>query len=203
MNAALKILVCITVSLIWMSSSSHAAIVGAEVISPTGASGLSVSGTLGSDDLDGDGEFDDLEVVQIIFTLDQQGLVTIDSDVEGFNSFMYLFTQYDPATGTYDDMYWNDNESRRELDSYLELSLAAGTHMVTLSVSGYTASDALQGYDASRPYAGINDAGANDLYGTWNLTLMTDDGPSEVPVPAALPLFFSALLGLRLLARRR
>ncbi len=114
-------------------------------------------------------------IEQIQFTVEVDGLVSIESSSDEL-SYLYLFD----GVALLEDDY-----------SSIETELAAGDYMVTIGLLGYQASDALAGFDALAP---------SGLTGSWTVTINT---PMAVPVPAALPLFFSALTGLALVRRRK
>lgn len=115
-------------------------------------------------------------IEKIEFNVAIDGLVSIESTSVD-PSYMRLFDSSDNQIG--------------EDNSFIEQELVAGDYMVTIGLAGYTALNALNGFD---PYAIPNRATA------WTVNLTT---PSPVPVPAALPLFFSAVTGLLLVRRRK
>jgi hypothetical protein len=90
-----------------------------------------------------------------------------------------------------------------DLDPFLQLSaLAAGNYI--LAIGNFVFPERLSNEDA-RDNAGSGlpprEAGPWDYRVTFTST--PAQAPSEVPVPAALPLFVTGLVGLGLLARRR
>ena len=132
------------------------------------------------------------------FTVAVAGNVSITSDGRGFNSFIYLFDSNGialafndnaPGVGIFEESYYDS----AILDYYLD----EGSYTVTIGHGLHSAEAAwVDGFISGVDAAGII---ASDGYTerTWDLKVVT-----PVPVPAALPLFFSALAGLGLLRRR-
>ncbi len=115
-------------------------------------------------------------IEQIEFTVAVEGLVTIES-TSFHTSYMRLFNASDIQIGS--DF------------SAIDEVLVAGDYMVTIGLAGYTEANALDGFDAFA-IPGRTSA--------WTMELTT---PTAIPVPAALPLFFSAVTGLLLVRRRK
>ncbi len=84
-------------------------------------------------------------------------------------------------------------------DSYLELDLGVGSYMVVIGPDSYSAAEALVGESLGIEYSWFANARTNPALGEWTVTVTSIN---EVPVPAAFPLFLSALVGLGFLRRK-
>lgn len=133
------------------------------------------------------------------FTVDTAGMVTISSDNTGIDSYIMLFDSSDAqlAVNDNDPSYHGSLFDDAAYDSGMEFYLAADSYFVTIGAGSYNITDALQGFMSNVDAADtiFNDYGS----ASWQLQAVT---PSPVPVPAALPLFISALAGLGWLRRR-
>lgn len=133
------------------------------------------------------------------FTVDTAGMVTISSDNMGVDSYIMLFDSSNVQLAVNDDdpLYDGSPFDDAAYNSGMEIYLEADSYFVTIGAGSYNITDALQGFMSNV------DAADTFLYGydnaSWQLQAVT---PSPVPVPAALPLFISALAGLGWLRRR-
>lgn len=155
----------------------------------------------------------DLSISQVQFSATAGTTITIDalvwelfSDLNGdgertgFDSGLMLFSGTDLVAYA-DDGGLGADGSESSLDSLLSYDVTeTGIFTVTIGQQGYTQTDALAGYEINRLF--VDYTGEGKSYGDWQLTITGGSPVSEVPVPAALPLFASALLALGL-ARRR
>lgn len=129
---------------------------------------------------------------QFEFTVENAGLVTVDADINGFNSYMYLLDSNNQVVGI------NDDDPRSDTtDSYLEAVLEAGLYSVTVGPNYFDLGEAISGLREGVPYRFFATPGSNTEFGEWELTVTTTD----VPVPGAMYLFISALVGLVSLRR--
>ncbi|MEE8057470.1 MAG: DVUA0089 family protein [Pseudomonadales bacterium] len=169
------------------------------VLAPLGhAAVFTDSGRINDIDGDGDTLVDDVKISHFIFNVATAGLVTIDVDAEGFDSFIYLFDSNNNVLDENND----DNRDRVwDTDSYIQTSLEVGDYTVTIGQYWYSIEDALQGYTQNWSFAHQADTGWGFDYGNWDLTVNTP-APSEVPLPGALAMFLSALAGLGFLRRQ-
>ena len=152
------------------------------------AAEFSDSGNIGLFDGDGDTFADDLSYGELSFTVATAGTVSITSEAS-FDGYLVVFDTSDNSV-----VYQNDDDPLKGFfneDAGLEEFFAAGSYKAVLGViSGDTVGNALQGYIADRPFTGAGD---------WSMNIVT---PVAVPLPAALPMFISALLGLGLMRRK-
>lgn len=154
---------------------------------------IQTSGSLYDIDADGDLLVDDMKVGQVFFQVHTAGTVTIDlTTTNTFNSWMYLFDMAGPTL-----IAENDDESLSNRDSYIAIDLAPGQYMVGIGSILTLESEALQGYMQDFTFANNRYASSTASVGDWSLTVTT-----PVPVPPALLLFASALLGLVSVSRR-
>ena len=134
-----------------------------------------------------------LRINQIYFTVATAGTVTIDSTSDFVRStsssagYLFLFDESDTLIANPDEDF-----PRGHYDSHISRVLDPGNYMVTIGIAESTYQNAIDGSD---------DRARKGWEGIWTVTVTTPS-VAEVPLPAALPLFFSAVTGL-LLSRRR
>ena len=153
----------------------------------------------------------DLSIGQVSFFATAGSTVTIDAlvwevssdlngdgELTGFDSYLMLFSGTDLLKSA-DDGGLGSDGSQSSFDSLLTYNISqTGQYMVTIGQAGYSAADALLGFEGNRLY--VDYTGQMLGYGDWQLTIT---GASPVPVPAALPLFASALVALGFIRRKR
>ena len=136
----------------------------------------------------------DMLLGQFSFSVEVAGTVTIDVDATDFDSYIYLYGESLAVPVA------NDDESLGNTDSYLQLELNAGDYLVAIGPYIYSPTEGLNGSKANRDflsdYAGVSPGSSA---GAWSISVST---PTAVPVPAAFPLFLSALAGLGFLRRK-
>ncbi len=138
----------------------------------------------------------DMLLGQFSFSVAVAGTVTIDVDATDFDSYIYLYGDF------LDSPIANDDESFNNTDSYLQLELDAGDYSVAIGPYIYSPTEGLNGKKLNRDFlADYAAGGLSDNAGVWAISV---DMPTAtaVPVPAALPLFLSALAGLGFLRRK-
>lgn len=129
---------------------------------------------------------------QFEFSVENAGLVTIDADIVGFNSYMYLLDSNNQVVSVN-----NDDPRSDTLDSYIEEVLEVGIYRITVGPNYFDLDEAIAGLRPGIPYRFFATPGSNTEFGEWALTVTT----TEVPVPGAVYLFMSALIGLVSLRR--
>ena len=135
-----------------------------------------------------------MQLGQFQFSVEVAGDVTIAAGIEGYNSFIYL---YDMSSDQ--PIAENDNDPNSfSLDSYLALDLAAGDYMLAIGPSFYGAAEGLAGERIGVSHLPFALTGEYENSGSWSVAVNT----TEVPVPAAFPLFAAALAGLISLRRK-
>lgn len=133
-----------------------------------------------------------MELGQFEFNVDYAGLVTIDADIIGFNSYMYLLDSNNQVVSVNNDDPRSDTN-----DSYIEEVLEVGIYRVTVGPNYFDLEEAIAGLRPGVPYRFFATPGSNAEFGEWSLTVTTTD----VPVPGALYLFISGLVVLVSLRR--
>ena len=164
---------------------------GAAVFTGTGLIVNSTEGAVGNDNGAVIGRLD--------FTVDTAGTVTISSDNVGIDSYIMLFDSNNLQLAVNDDdpSYSGSPFDDAAYNSGMDIYLENDDYFVTIGAGSYNISDALQGFMSNVDAADTIFNGYNSA--SWELTVVT---PTSVPVPAALPLFVSALAGLGWLRRR-
>lgn len=161
---------------------------------------LQMDGLLQDINVGGDPTIADMQVGQFNFSFTTAGEVIIDLTTDGeYDSYIYLFDMNSPTPVLVAE---NDDEIFTVTDSYLALDLAPGDYMVAVGTKLTLAYEALQGYMIDLPFAYNRNWTSTATYGEWGLTVITPDAV-VVPVPAAVWLFGSALLGLVSIGRKR
>ena len=163
------------------------------------AATLDFSGAIKTIDGDGDGK-DDLSISHVGFTLTSAGSVTIDSSASGFDGYLWLFDSEGLCIAE------NNDKGMFEYDALISKDgLAAGEYTLAIGAAQATADEAWQGYDVNRTLESITHEqwGGAGAPGEWSVVLNGNCTVSPVPLPAGLPLFASAILGLFGLSRRR
>ncbi|WOI53191.1 DVUA0089 family protein [Parvularcula sp. LCG005] len=151
------------------------------------------------------------------FTLDADSRLTIRLLSSAFDANLLLFNSLGQGLAGNDDTIPGftpcDTASSASLDSCISIDLLAGDYFVAASINN------AYGYDADGRIMLGNDNGilptpslqvlsyvlGGTLYGAdrdYTLTFIAT-GDSEVPLPAALPMFASALAGGTFLRRRK
>jgi hypothetical protein len=141
-----------------------------------------------------------MQLGQFGFSVGAAGSVTIAVQSSDFDSFIRLY-DLSIAEDANKQIAFNDNDPNDiwTSNSYLELILGPGNYLVAIGPeAGFSAAHGLAGFRAGIGYTPF-DNGQDASFGNWTITVNT---PVAVPVPAALPLFFSALSGLLLLGRK-
>lgn len=193
------------------------------VMSANVSAAIVTSGEIFNIDGDSDGLVDDLLIQTISFDVTAGTQLFIDSlvwestnvdlngdgEITGFDNYMTLF-QGGTQLYSNDDAALGTDGSVHNYDSAITYTFAtAGTYSVSVGQLSYTLAEALQGYQVDRLF---NDyTGAGKTHGDWQLTFNVQSGSlsnvtngvSAVPVPAAVWLFGSGLLGLVGVARRK
>ena len=143
-------------------------------------------------------------------TISRNGTSNLEIDVETFQVTQAGTVTLEATSADFDVMFWLDGpdsdapvftsvyDNIGGSSAYMQLDLDVGIYSVYIgsALPGFSLAEAQQGY-----VAGINSDFWHNSFGTeglWNLEVAT-----PVPVPAALPLFASSLLGLNLLRRKR
>lgn len=127
-----------------------------------------------------------LEIVQVAFEAQQGDEVTLSLAADNFRSQIMLFN---------DETVIDSDGDILDTDSSITFTASeAGVHeyMVAISQFSFLAPEALAGYQHSQ----LRDFDTLDSISeaSWQLTIAGATTP--IPVPAALPMFVSALLGL-------
>ena len=148
---------------------------------------LNFCGTITLIDGDGDGQVDDLSIDSFSFTVIPDGTVSVTATT-GFDSFIFLFDSNNTVLISETSNEGSSNPFN--LDAGFDIELLPGTYTGTIGLIS-NASEALQGYDADKLFSGDGD---------WYVAIELP--PSPVPLPAGLPLFMSALIGLGLFRRK-
>lgn len=156
---------------------------------------ISPSGVIENIDGDQDGLVDDLIVALVSFEVTEAGTVIIDSDVVGFDAYMYVFNDLDQTIA-------QDDDDGFDPDPYLSMELSEGIYRVAIGAFGFNPSDGLQEYKENWSYSSVNEYGTSEVSGTWALEI-SGVAATQVPVPAALPFFLSALTSLLIFRRKR
>ena len=193
------------------------------IMSANVSAAIVTSGEIFNIDGDGDGSVDDLLIQTISFDVTAGTSLLIDSlvwestgvdlngdgEITGFDNYMLLFQGGTQITGN-DDAALGADGSVHNYDSQIAWTFAtAGTYSVSVGQLSYSLSDALLGYQVNRSYADYTNTGKT--HGDWQLTFNVQagslsnvtNGVSAVPVPAAVWLFGSGLIGLIGVARRK
>lgn len=135
----------------------------------------------------------------------------------GFDSILAVFDSAGKKIAQNDDgepgQVGTDKVLGKHYDSYLSLKLEAGSYTVALTQADNFAGDTLESeFIHSVPYFtavfGCSNARFCDQYGhnlsdAWALDVTGADHVAVTPVPAALPLLGSGMVGLGMLAHRR
>lgn len=197
---------------------------GLGMSSLAGASVL--NGTLANFDGDGDGAADDLPIARITFTVTAGTQVFFDSLVRestgvdlngdgritGFDSYMMLFDAAGKTLTINDDAIGGSADGSVDaFDAAFRWTFAeAGTYMVTIGDGTYFQHEALQGFEANRPYHALI---GNENFGAWRLTMSASGGtlsnvsldgvPADVPEPASILLLGAGLAGVAAARRKR
>lgn len=154
---------------------------------PLSSFALVLNGQIVNIDGDNAGGVNDLSISWVEFTLAEQGAVSVSLDA-GFRPQLMLLEK-------------NKGEG---ISSFV--GVASGTTTLTYDASSehdymlaigqmiFTRDHALVGYRDQSSLSGV---------GNWQATLSDNIIVTQVPVPAALPLFFSALCGLVAIRRKQ
>lgn len=186
-----------------------------------------LNGTVANFDADGDGIADDLNIARITFTVTAGTQVFFDALarestgvdlngdglITGFDSYMMLFDARGNTLTIGDDwMAPTPDGSVDFFDSAIRWTFAqAGTYMITIGQGTYFQHEALQGFEANRPYDSFI---GNHDFGAWRLAMTATGGTlsnvaqvgvpaSQVPEPASLLLLGAGLAGAAAARRRR
>ncbi len=186
-----------------------------------------LNGTIANFDADGDGIADDLNIARITFNVSagtqvffdvlarESTGVDLNGDglITGFDSYLMLFDARGNTLTIGDDwMAPTPDGSVDFFDSAIRWTFAeAGTYMITLGQGTYFQQEALQGYEANRPYDAFI---GNQNFGAWRLTMTATGGTlsnvvqdgvpvSQVPEPASLLLLGAGLAGVAAARRKR
>ena len=176
-----------TLPLVLLSSLGHSSV-------------ISFDGTTETIDGNGDGVFNEVSIGQVRFTVESDGVVELDADITGYDGYMYVFNSDNQV------VYSNNDGSLFSSDPYISGFFEAGDYLaaITMNMAGTSPNEAsVLGYASQSQYSWFNTPGSDESGGTWALTITGDVSATAVPVPAALPLFASALAGLVGLRRRR
>ncbi len=186
-----------------------------------------INGTISNYDADRDGIADDLKIARITFTVSAGTTVFFDSlarestgvdlngdgRITGFDSYMILFDAAGKALKINDDWFSATPDGSVDFfDSAIRWTFTqAGNYMITLGQGTYFEDEALQGYEANRPYDAFI---GNQNFGAWRLTMTATGGTlsnvsqvgvpsSDVPEPASLLLLGAGLAGALASRRKR
>jgi len=150
------------------------------------------SGTIDPLDLDNDSK-DDLTIAVQEFEVTTAGEVSVAGSVVGIQWFLMLF----------DDAGTNIQIAHIGAPT-VTLDLDVGSYQFAIGAMIFGESDldldAGVGFDSNKTLADVGFSGNATSVG-WNVTVVSPG--TEVPLPAALPLFASSLLGLLVMRRRR
>lgn len=123
----------------------------------------------------------DLTISQVFVVSDVTGQVTVDSVAGDYFEYLMAFDSNDAFLGS-------------SLTSSISFNAVAGeTYLLTVGLFSYSQADALAGLKQA-----VNLSPSDS--GDWSLDIT---GATPVPVPAAFPLFLSALLGLGFLRKQQ
>ncbi|WP_201303333.1 DVUA0089 family protein [Massilia sp. 9I] len=186
-----------------------------------------LNGTIANFDADADGIADDLNIARITFNVSagtqvffdvlarESTGVDLNGDglITGFDSYLMLFDARGNTLTIGDDwMAPTPDGSVDFFDSAIRWTFAeAGTYMITLGQGTYFQDEALQGYEANRPYDAFI---GNQNFGAWRLTMTATGGTlsdvvqdgvpvSQVPEPGSLLLLGAGLAGVAAARRKR
>ena len=186
-----------------------------------------LNGTIANFDGDKDGVADDLNIARITFTVTAGTQVFFDSlarestgvdvngdgRITGFDSYMMLFDAAGNTLTIADD--WMAPTADGSVDffdaAFRWTFNQAGTYMVTIGQGTYFRHEALQGFEANRPFDAFI---GNENFGAWRLTMTATGGTlsnvaqvgvpsSQVPEPAPLLLLGAGLAGAFAARRKR
>ena len=196
------------------------------LVAAPAAQAITLNGEIRNIDGDNDGFADDLLIQRISFDVtagtslffdmlvwESTGVdLNGDGELTGYDNYLRLFGPGNVSLAENDDSgdTFGDG-SVHSYDSTIGYTFGtAGTYIITLGQLWYSESDALQGYQADRPYYDYNN---NNLdHGDWRLTISVNDGSisnlsyatNSVPDTATVgAMLGAAILGLAAFKRRR
>jgi hypothetical protein len=133
----------------------------------------------------------DLSIYQETINASQGDEIILEVTADNFNSYLMVF--FNGA------LIGSDNNSGVGENSLLSFNATlAGEYLFTVGQNLYSESEALAGVQHNTGFLDTTWSGAEE--GTFVISIA---GVTEVPVPAALPMFLSALFGLGFLRRKR